>query len=103
LRPAGDRAPAPRPARPRVIGRPATTTELNLIGRRVDEALPLVDRYLDQALLSGLSRVEIIHGVGTGALRRAIHEHLSASPGVKSFGSPTSRPGGMGVTVVDLE
>ncbi len=85
------------------VARPPARPELNLIGRRVDEALSLVDRHLDEAVLSGLTRVEIIHGVGTGALRRAIHEHLAELPGIKSFDTARSRPGGLGVTVVDLE
>jgi DNA mismatch repair protein MutS2 len=99
---AGGRPPASIRTRLTWTGRPAARPELNLIGRRVDEALTMVDRHLDQAVLSGLNRVEIIHGVGTGALRRAIHQHLAEIPEVKSFASPTSRPGGMGVTVVDL-
>jgi DNA mismatch repair protein MutS2 len=103
LQAASGHAPGPVRSRTTWTSRPPARPELNLIGRRVDEALSLVDRHLDEAVLSGLTRVEIIHGVGTGTLRRAIHEHLAELPGIKSFASPLSRPGGLGVTVVDLE
>ncbi|MDE7060067.1 MAG: endonuclease MutS2, partial [Lachnospiraceae bacterium] len=52
------------------------STELNIIGKRVDEAMPLVDKYLDDAYLAHLPKVTIIHGRGTGALKEAVHSHL---------------------------
>jgi DNA mismatch repair protein MutS2 len=77
-------------------------TEIDLRGDRVDEALPKVERLLDEALAAGLDRVEILHGKGTGALRQAIHEYLSASPDVVDFDDAAWNQGGAGVTVVRL-
>ncbi len=76
--------------------------ELNVIGMRVDEALPLVDKFIDQALLQGQERVQIIHGIGSGRLRAAIHQYLSAHRGVKQIAPAEVRRGGAGVTVVEL-
>jgi DNA mismatch repair protein MutS2 len=72
---------------------------LNLVGLRVDEALPLVDRLLDQALLHGADQVDIIHGVGTGALKRAVWDHLKHHAAVKELHADANP----GVTVVDLK
>ena len=72
---------------------------LNLIGLRVDEALPLVDRLLDQALLNGAEHVDIIHGVGTGRLKKAVWEHLRRHGAVKELHADANP----GVTVVDLK
>jgi DNA mismatch repair protein MutS2 len=77
--------------------------EVNLIGLTVEDALEKVDKIIDQAILSGLSRVDLVHGVGTGALRRAIQEHLREHALVKSFEHPDVRRGGLGVTVVELK
>lgn len=60
-------------------------TELNLIGKTVDEALSILDKYLDDAYLAHLGQVNIIHGFGTGALRNAVHGHLKKTGYVKSF------------------
>jgi len=76
---------------------------LNIIGMRVDEALPFVTRFLDNAHSSGLASVEIIHGVGTGALSKAVEENLRRHPLVKSFRHAEPSRGGGGVTVVELE
>jgi DNA mismatch repair protein MutS2 len=72
---------------------------LNLVGLRVDEALPLVDRLLDQAVLHGQGKVDIIHGVGTGRLKAAVWDHLKHHSLVKAL-HPDENPG---VTVVDLK
>jgi DNA mismatch repair protein MutS2 len=72
---------------------------LNVVGLRVDEALPLVDRLLDQALLSGAEQVDIIHGVGTGALKKAVWDHLKRHGAVKDLHADANP----GVTVVDLK
>ncbi len=77
-------------------------TELNVIGLTVDEALPLVDKFIDQAILHGRERVQIIHGIGTGKLRTAIHRYLNAHQGVKQTSPAEVRQGGAGVTVVEL-
>lgn len=76
---------------------------VNIIGMRVEEALPIVTKFLDNAIASGLDEVEIIHGVGTGRLSKAVEEHLSVNPNVKrSYHGDPSRGGG-GVTVVELK
>jgi DNA mismatch repair protein MutS2 len=77
--------------------------EVNLIGLTVDDALEKVDKVIDRAVLSGLTQVDLVHGIGTGALRRAIQEHLREHSLVKSFEHPEVRRGGRGVTVVELK
>ena len=77
--------------------------ELDLRGQYPDEAVILVDKYLDDACLAGLSRVYLIHGKGTGALRAAVHRQLKEHRRVKSFRLGEHGEGGLGVTVVDLE
>jgi len=77
--------------------------ELDLRGLTVDDAVYEVDKYLDDAVLSGLAQVYIIHGKGTGALRSAIKEHLSGHLHVKGFRLGQFGEGGSGVSVVDLK
>jgi DNA mismatch repair protein MutS2 len=77
-------------------------TQLVVIGQRVDDALQKIDKYLDNAVLARLSCVSIIHGKGTGTLKKAIEEFLSAHPQVASFRSGNLQEGGAGVTVVEL-
>jgi DNA mismatch repair protein MutS2 len=79
------------------------TAELNLIGHRVDEALEESDKFLDRALLEGKQAVRIIHGFGTGALRKAVREHLRKHPAVKSWRPGNENEGGDGATVAVLE
>ncbi|GAB4326389.1 MAG: endonuclease MutS2 [Candidatus Sumerlaeia bacterium] len=74
--------------------------ELDLHGRRVEEALELVDRYLNDALLANLPYARILHGIGTGALRNAIREFLKTHPLVKSWRAGTAEEGGIGSTTV---
>lgn len=76
--------------------------ELNVIGLTVDEALPKVDKFIDQALLKGREKVQIIHGIGSGRLRTAIGNFLTGHRGVKQFAPAEAQRGGMGVTVVEL-
>jgi len=78
---------------------PAWLPSLNLVGLRVDEALPLVDRLIDQAVLHGQEKVDIIHGVGTGRLKRALWDHLKHHGLVKELHADAN----LGVTVVDLK
>jgi len=78
---------------------PAWLPSLNLVGLRVDEALPLVDRLIDQAVLHGQEKVDIIHGVGTGRLKRALWDHLKHHGLVKDLHADANP----GVTVVDLK
>ena len=77
--------------------------ELNLIGKTVDEALMELDKYLDDAYLSNLHRVTIIHGRGTGALRKAVHSHLRRVSYVKSYRIGEFGEGDHGVTIVDFK
>lgn len=79
------------------------STSLNIIGLRVEEALPLVDRLLDQAILHGCRQVDIIHGVGTGRLREAVQEHLKRHALVKKFHPGPQHLGGQGVTIVEIK
>jgi DNA mismatch repair protein MutS2 len=76
--------------------------EINLLGRRVDEALDLVDKFLDDAFLAQMREVRIVHGTGTGALRHAIIELLGSHPHVGSFEAAAQAQGGRGVTIVTL-
>ena len=76
--------------------------ELNVIGRRAEEALDEVDRYLDGAVLASVERVRIVHGHGMGVLKRAIAEHLKKHPHVgKAYQAPQNE-GGAGATIVEL-
>jgi DNA mismatch repair protein MutS2 len=79
------------------------SAELNLIGQRVDDALDESDKFLDRALLEGKQAVRIIHGFGTGTLRKAIREHLRKHPAVKSWRPGAENEGGDGATVAVLD
>ena len=78
-------------------------TELDMRGMRVDEALAVVDKYLDDAVLSGLPRARIIHGKGTGALREAVRDQLRQDRRVASIRPGEAGEGGDGVTVVSFQ
>ncbi|MBE3586694.1 MAG: endonuclease MutS2 [Thermoanaerobacter sp.] len=78
------------------------STRLDLRGLRAEEALQEVEKYLDDATLAGLSRVILVHGKGTGALRTAIQQRLKTDRRVKSFRLGEHGEGGAGVTVVEL-
>ncbi len=77
--------------------------EVNLIGKTVDEALSALDKYLDDAYLSHLPQVTVIHGRGTGALRNAVHSHLKRTKYVKSYREGAFGEGGQGVTIVEFK
>lgn len=79
------------------------SAEINVLGQNVDEACFVIDKYLDNCVLNGLYTVRIIHGKGTGALRKGIHTFLRTHPHVKSFRLGTFGEGEMGVTVVELK
>ncbi len=79
------------------------STEINLIGKTVDEALILLDKYLDNAYLSHLAQVTVIHGRGTGALRNAVHSHLKNISYVKSYRIGEFGEGDHGVTIVEFK
>lgn len=76
--------------------------EIKLIGKRVDEALELIEGFLNQAAMAGIEEVRIIHGVGTGALKRAVHEFLKGHPMIESYRLGEQDEGGAGVTVGKL-
>lgn len=76
--------------------------EINLIGMRTAEALRSVEDFLDQAYLTSKAEVRIVHGVGSGALRKAIHEYLAQSPYCSSFAEAHPHGGGAGVTLVQI-
>ncbi|MFH1485285.1 MAG: Smr/MutS family protein, partial [Chloroflexota bacterium] len=76
--------------------------EIEVRGWRVEDVLPVVDKFLDEAYLAGLPSVRIIHGKGTGTLRRVVREQLAASPLVQSFHTAEQRAGGEGVTIAVL-
>jgi DNA mismatch repair protein MutS2 len=77
-------------------------SELNVIGRTTDEAVDAVDKFLDEASLASLAQVRIVHGHGTGALRRAIAGLLDGHPHVSRFLPAPPDQGGAGATLVEL-
>lgn len=77
-------------------------SRLLLLGKRVDEVLPLLDRFLDDALLHGLREVEVVHGAGEGILRRTVREFLAGHREVAAFHAADVGQGGDNVTVVEL-
>ena len=77
--------------------------EINVIGQNVDEALYVIDKYLDNCASANISPVRIVHGKGTGKLREGIHSFLKKHPHVKSFRIGTFGEGEMGVTVVEIK
>jgi DNA mismatch repair protein MutS2 len=77
--------------------------EINLVGYRVSEAIPLLNRMIDSALVEGKPSVRIVHGYGTGRLRNAIREHLRGLPCVKRISSADAQGGGDAITLVELQ
>ena len=77
--------------------------DIDVRGMRGDEALNAVMYFIDDAILVGMSRVRILHGTGTGALRQIIRQYLASVPNVKSFRDEHVQFGGAGITVVELE
>jgi DNA mismatch repair protein MutS2 len=104
----GAASPAPRP-RPKVAASKDSggasdglTLFTDVRGQRGEAAVSELSRFLDQAILRGASRIEIIHGKGTGALRREIHEFLRNFPAVKTFSLASEEEGGDGKTLVEM-
>ncbi|MDR7543258.1 MAG: endonuclease MutS2 [Armatimonadota bacterium] len=97
---------APAATRPagavEVPASPPVPLSLNVRGQTVDEALLAADRYLDEAMRAGLPQVTIVHGKGTGALRRALHDFLRGHPHVRSYRLGERGEGSSGATVVTL-
>lgn len=81
----------------------SVSTEINLLGKTVDEAIAELDKYLDDASLAHLSSVRIVHGKGTGALRSGIHTYLKRQKHVKSFRLGAFGEGDAGVTIAELK
>jgi DNA mismatch repair protein MutS2 len=87
---------------PRYEDRPEVATQLDMRGWRVEEALEEMESYLNDAAMSGMAAVRIVHGKGTGALRSAVRQQLAHHPLVKSYASAQPQEGGDGVTIVKL-
>ena len=81
----------------------SVSPEINLIGRTTDEAVALLDKYLDDAYLAHISPVRIVHGKGTGALRNAVHQYLKRQKHVKSYRLGAFGEGDAGVTIVEFK
>ena len=81
----------------------SVSTEINLLGKTVDEALSELDKYLDDAYLAHLPSVRVVHGKGTGALRNAVHNHLKRLKYVKEFRLGEYGEGDAGVTIVTFK
>ena len=81
----------------------SVSPEINVIGQNVEDAIFIVDKYLDDCYLSNLPTARIVHGKGTGKLRNGIHSFLKTHPHVKSFRLGTFGEGEMGVTIVELK
>jgi DNA mismatch repair protein MutS2 len=103
LRPAQAVEETARSTRPVVVGSaPAVSLQLDLRGARAEEALAVLDRYLNDAAVAGVDRLRIVHGKGTGALRTAVRELLSRHPLVRSHEPAGAAEGGDGATIVRL-
>jgi len=94
--------PLPKNVHVQMSSKELEKNEINLVGRRVDEAVELTDKFLDDAFLAQMTEIRIVHGSGTGALRQAISELLSTHPHVARFQSASQSEGGRGVPVVTL-
>ena len=81
----------------------SVSTEINLLGKTVDEAIAELDKYLDDAVLAHLNSVRIVHGKGTGALRAGVHKYLKRQKHVKSFRLGAFGEGDAGVTIAELK
>ena len=87
---------------PKDTGEKEISSELDLHAMTVDEALPLMHEYLNEAYLSGLREVRIVHGKGTGILRQAVNRELKKHPLVRSFRQGGRGEGSNGATVVEF-
>lgn len=93
----------PSSNRPSNIKSSTVASEINIIGCTVDEAIPVIDKYLDDCYMSNIPTARIVHGKGTGALKNGVHKFLKTNPRVKSFRLGTFGEGEMGVTVVEFK
>lgn len=92
-----------KPARTGISKTQNISTEINLLGMTTDEAIYRLDKYIDDALLAGLSTIRIVHGKGTGALRDAVASHLRRSKSIASFRLGEYGEGDAGVTIAELK
>ena len=81
----------------------SVSPEINLLGKTVDEAIAVLDKYLDDAYIAHVSPVRIVHGKGTGALRNGIHQYLRRQKNIKSFRLGAFGEGDAGVTIVEFK
>ncbi len=97
-------AAAPRPVERTIIPRAPSyaAQEIEVRGQTLDEALPLIDKFLDDGFRAGMPRLRVVHGKGTGKMRNAVRQMLTKHPLVKGFEFAEPRDGGEGVTVVDM-
>lgn len=100
LQPASGAPSTPKGSVTAKVSKPVSFLRLDLRGKRADLALAELEQFLDRSLLSGVEGVEIVHGRGTGALRKAVHELLRTFPGVESFHTAPEDQGGDGMTQV---
>ena len=101
--PAKTKAPKTSAGKLKMSKSATVSPEINLIGKTVDEAMSLLDKYLDDAYLAHLHTVRIVHGKGTGALRKAVHSHLKRQKYVKEFHLGEFGEGDAGVTIAEFE
>ena len=87
----------------RPISNETILIECNVLGKRVDEAITIVDKYLDSAMLAGLKEVRIVHGKGTGALRTALQAHFKKHPRVLTYRLGRHGEGEWGVTIIEIK
>ncbi|WP_125714527.1 endonuclease MutS2 [Companilactobacillus kedongensis] len=92
----------PKPTMVRRTKSSGLSSKLDLRGKRYEEAMTELDRYIDEALLAGYNQVTIVHGFGTGVIRKGVTKYLQTNPRVKSFGYAPASSGGSGATIVDL-
>ncbi len=102
LRRAHARAKTPPSAPVTISASRSQAAELNLIGMRASDALRRLEEFLDQAYLTNQSEVRVIHGVGSGALRKAVRDYLSTSPYCTGFREAEPQAGGAGATIVQI-
>jgi DNA mismatch repair protein MutS2 len=106
-----ERKAAKDPAKADITKKPPSVTKpvssqsssVNVIGMRVPDALPVIDKAIDNALLTGSERLEITHGRGTGTLMKAIHEYLKEHVSVSGFKNAPSDQGGAGITIAKIK
>jgi len=87
----------------RILDAASVSGQLTLLGQRADEAIMSLDQYLDTVSAAGLSRVRIVHGKGSGTLRRVVREHLKSHPYVEEYSNADSTEGGDGATIVTIK